>query len=145
MKLLSKASIYGLRALVYIAAENKTEGYVSIKEISEKLDISFHFLTKTLQILTRHDLLESYRGPTGGIALKKPASELYLIDVIKALEGEDFFDKCMLGLPGCGTAAPCPVHDFWKEAKELVQFNFENTSLEDLGNKVKDNDARLVA
>jgi Rrf2 family transcriptional regulator, iron-sulfur cluster assembly transcription factor len=145
VRVLSKASVYGLRALVYLASEKDRTGYLSIGEISEKLDISFHFLTKTFQTLTQHGILESYRGPNGGIALKKPADQIFLSDIVHILEGEDFFDKCLLGLPGCGTAAPCPMHDFWKEAKGAVKREFEVTSLAELGAKVTDERLRLGA
>ena len=143
MKILSKASVYGLRALMYLASEKDRTGYLSIGEISEKLNISFHFLTKTFQILTQHGILESYRGPNGGIALKKPADEIFLTDIVKIIEGEDFFDKCLLGLPGCGVEAPCPVHDFWKDAKGAVKLEFDITSLAELGAKVSDERMRL--
>lgn len=145
MKVLSKASIYGLRALVYLASEKSRSGYVSIGEISEKLNISFHFLTKTFQTLTQQGILESYRGPRGGVTLKKPAEEIFLSDIIHVLEGQDFFDKCLLGLPGCGVEAPCPVHDFWKEAKNAVKGEFDNTSLAELGEKMSDKKIRLMA
>ena len=145
MKVLSKASVYGLRALMYLASEKDRTGYMSIGEISEKLDISFHFLTKTFQKLTQHDILESYRGPNGGIALKKPADEIFLTDIIHILEGKDFFDKCLLGLPGCGNWAPCPVHDFWKDAKKAMKSEFDITSLAELGEKVSDERMRLMA
>ncbi len=72
MKVLSKATVYGLRALVFMASEKERTGYVSISEIAERLNISFHFLTKTFQTLTQHGILESYRGPNGGVALTKP-------------------------------------------------------------------------
>ncbi len=145
LKVLSKATIYGLRALVYLASEKDRAGYLSIGEISEKLNISFHFLTKTFQILTLNGILESYRGPNGGIALKKPADQIFLSDIVKILEGADFFDKCLLGLPGCGEATPCPVHDFWKDAKKAVKHEFDITSLAELGEKVSDERLRLVA
>ena len=143
MKVLSKASVYVLRALVYLASEKTGSRYMSIGEISKKLDISFHFLTKSFQELTQHGILESYRGPSGGIALKKPADQIFLSDIIKILEGEDFFDKCLLGLPGCGVEAPCPVHDFWKGAKAVMKKEFDMTSLAELGAKVSDERLRL--
>lgn len=145
MKVLSKATVYSLRALVYLASQKDREGYLSIGEMSEKLDISFHFLTKTFQTLTQHGILESYRGPHGGIVLKKPADQVFLSEIIKILEGEDFFDKCLLGLPGCGEAVPCPVHDFWKDAKKAMKHEFDITSLAELGEKVSDDRLRLVA
>lgn len=110
--------------------------YVSIGEISEELDISFHFLTKTFQSLTEKGILKSYRGPGGGVAFVTPPEAIFLIDVVRIIEGEDFFDSCLLGLPGCGEAAPCPVHDFWKEAKGAMKREFETTSLAGLADKV---------
>ncbi len=145
MKVLSKATVYGLRALVFMASEKERTGYVSISEIAERLNISFHFLTKTFQTLTQHGILESYRGPNGGVALTKPASEIFLTDIVRVLEGPEFFDKCLLGLPGCGVEAPCPVHDFWKEAKRAMKQEFDVTSLAELGEKVTDDRFRLVA
>ncbi len=145
MKVLSKASVYGLRALLYIVShKDKNPGeYVSIREMSEELNISFHFLTKILQSLTQRNLLESYRGPNGGITLKMPPEEIFLIDVVKILEGEGFFDSCLLGLPGCGEFEPCPVHDFWKVTKAALQNEFASTSLAELGTKISENRLRL--
>ncbi len=128
-----------------MASEKERTGYVSISEIGERLNISFHFLTKTFQTLTQHGILESYRGPNGGVALTKPASEIFLTDIVRVLEGPEFFDKCLLGLPGCGVEAPCPVHDFWKEAKRAMKQEFDVTSLAELGEKVTDDRFRLVA
>lgn len=117
--------------------------YVSIGEISRELDISFHFLTKTFQLLTQNNILESYRGPSGGVAFAKPPDQVFLIDVVKIIEGEDFFDTCLLGLPGCGEAAPCPVHEFWKVTKEALKKEFETTSLAELGAKVSEKRLRI--
>lgn len=128
-----------------MASQKNHEGYMSIGEISEKLDISFHFLTKTFQVLTQHGILESFRGPSGGVALVKPADQIFLSDIVYILEGEDFFDTCLLGLPGCGTERPCPVHDFWKVAKESMKHEFETTSLAELGEKVNEKRLRLLA
>lgn len=128
-----------------MASEKERTGYVSIGELSDKLNISFHFLTKTFQTLTQHGILESYRGPNGGVALTRPASEIFLTDIVHVLEGPDFFDKCLLGLPGCGVEAPCPVHDFWKEAKRAMKEEFDITSLAELGEKVTEERFRLVA
>ena len=86
MKVLSKATIYGLRALIYVATKSDGDRYVNIGEISTELDISFHFLTKTFQVLTQNGILESHRGPLGGVLLKKPMDQIFLIDLVHMLE-----------------------------------------------------------
>ena len=64
--LLSRSAEYGLRAALYLASLEPS-GFVSIRDISDHLGLSFHFLTKIFQKLTRAGLLHSYRGPNGGV------------------------------------------------------------------------------
>lgn len=145
MKVLSKSSEYGLRALLYMVGKRGGEQeYVSIREMSEQLDISFHFLTKILQSLTQSNILASYRGPSGGVAFNIPPEKIMLSDVVRVLEGEDFFDTCLLGLPGCGEKKPCPMHQFWKEIKAALKHEFETTTLAQMGQITLDSRLRLM-
>lgn len=144
MRVISKAGEYGLRAVLYMVSANDGQEYVNIREMADKLDISFHFLTKILQNLTQKGLLRSYRGPTGGVSFLVPPEKIFLTDLIKALEGDDFFDKCLLGLPGCGAQKPCPMHNFWKEIKEKLKSEFEHTTLADLGQTTRLERFRLM-
>ena len=143
MKVLSKATIYSLRALIYMSGKESKDTPVTIGEISENMDISFHFLAKSFQLLTQRGILESLRGPSGGIFLNKPVNKIFLIDVINILEGEDFFDTCMLGLPGCGEREPCPVHMFWKDVKGKMKLEFQKTTLAHLAEKVQTGKMRI--
>ena len=144
MKVLSKSSEYGLRALLYMVSKNEAQQYVSIREMSEKLDISFHFLTKILQSLTQANLLVSYRGPSGGVAFNVPPDQILLGDIVRVLEGDDFFDTCLLGLPGCGEAVPCPMHQFWKEIRGALRQEFEITTLAKMGQTAQERSLRLT-
>ncbi|MFC1557428.1 Rrf2 family transcriptional regulator [candidate division KSB1 bacterium] len=56
--------MYSIRALIFIA-HKRTDSYISIHEISESLHISFHFLTKNLQILIKANIIKSARGTAG--------------------------------------------------------------------------------
>lgn len=145
MRVISKSGEYGLRALLYMAAHRGSQEFVSIREMAEELDISFHFLTKILQSLTQKGMLQSYRGPNGGIGFLTPPENILLSDLIRALEGEDFFDKCLLGLPGCGERQPCPMHNYWKTVKESLKEEFETTTLADLGQSTRQKKFRLIA
>ncbi len=143
MKVLSKSSEYGLRALLYMVGKGDGKEYVSIREMSEQLDISFHFLTKILQSLTQANLLVSYRGPSGGVAFNISPDKILLSDVVRVLEGADFFDTCLLGLPGCGEKTPCPMHQFWKEIRGALRQEFEHTSLAEMGQSALSRSLRL--
>jgi Rrf2 family transcriptional regulator, iron-sulfur cluster assembly transcription factor len=131
LKVLSNPTVYAIRALVYIASQPPGQ-YVNLREISDRLDISFHFLTKTFQQLNRHGLVRSYRGPGGGVMLAQPPSRILLTQIVYAIEGDDFFGSCILGLPGCGSEEPCPVHGLWAGIRKDLQQRFSETNLESL-------------
>ncbi len=82
MEMLSGSCIYGLRAAIYVAAHTSNDSYVSIREISEKLGISFHFLTKILQRLTEGGVMKSHRGPGGGVTLARPAARISILEIV---------------------------------------------------------------
>ena len=142
--LLSKSCVYGLRAALYLAS-TQDDGYISIRKMSDKLDISFHFLTKILQQLTAADLMESYKGPNGGVRLTKSGSEVSLYSVVAAIDGEDLFTECALGLPGCGTDKPCPLHEKWATTRDAIRIMLEETNLVELADKGKDMNLRITA
>ena len=143
MKILSKTSLYGIRASLFVASMEDGKKYVPIRQISSELGISFYFLTKILQKLTHHKIMTSYRGPNGGVALAKPAKDISLMDMITAIEPDEGFDDCILGLDGCGDAVPCPLHDQWGENRDRIKAMFENTNLADLGRKIKEDGLRV--
>lgn len=139
----SKSCVYGLRAMIYLSSISR-EGYVSIRGLSEKLDISFHFLTKILQELTAAELMESMKGPKGGVRLSKSGEEITLKEVVEAIDGPAIFTECVLGLPGCGSEKPCPMHDMWEGTREEINNVFTSTSLQDMSKEGKAKDLRIT-
>ena len=142
--LLSNACVYGLRASVYLAAVSDDD-YISIKKISDDLDISHHFLTKVLQQLTSANLMESMKGPKGGVRLTNSTDNISLLDIVAAIDGMDILTECALGLPGCGSEKPCPIHDKWADTRDEIRKMLSSTSLNDLVEEGKTGDLRITA
>jgi len=140
--MLSKTSIYAIRALLYISLNSK-DNYILINELSEKLDISFHFLTKILRKLNEKNILNSNQGPRGGVSLAKPAGKIFLIDIINILGDDKIFSNCLLGLKGCGKEKPCPVHEEWKKITDRTKKLFYTTTIQSLTNKIKKSKLRI--
>lgn len=140
--ILSKSCVYGIRAVLYLTLENHRT-YIPIKEISSKLEISFHFLTKILQTLSQGGLVHSFKGPNGGVKLAKKPRVISVFDVISILDGDRMFEQCILGLPGCAEKTPCPMHDSWAEHRSRLKESFIQTSLEILVNKMRAEGLRL--
>ncbi len=141
--LLSKSCVYGIRASVFLSLHTERE-YVPISEISEKLNISFHFLTKILQVLTQKGLLISYRGPNGGVAFTRSPRDIVIYDIVNAIDGNEIFTGCILSLPGCGNQTPCPMHESWALVRNKIRTLFLTTSLADLARGVRENNLRLA-
>ena len=146
--LLSKSCEYGLRAMLYLSVQTESDGedasedepaaaahsYVSLQTVSDDLGIGPSYLTKVCQQLNDAGLLTSKRGRGGGVALTRPSDAISLYDIVVAIDGDDLFEECVLGLPGCGDAEPCPLHDHWTEERERMRATFQNTTLAEVPN-----------
>ena len=141
--LLSKSCVYAIRAILFIATNAEKNKFLSIRDMAEELNISFHFLTKILQQLTQEGILASYRGPNGGIALARPAREITLLDIVFVIDGKELFEECVLGLPGCGELKPCPLHDAWVVDKQKIRDTFAGMNLEELAQNTRELGLRL--
>ena len=128
---LSKSCIYGLRATTLLAMKDQGK-FITIRELSDELNISFYFLTKILQKLTRSHLLYSCKGPNGGVKLTCPPSGIHFIEIVYSIDGKENLNECILGLPGCGVKTPCTLHDQWSKLKEAILEEMETVTLENL-------------
>lgn len=136
---------YALRASLYIASYQQKRPFVPIREIADNLGISFHFLTKILQVLTQKGLMVSFRGPHGGVSLAKKADEISLLEIVRAVEGDALFQRCLLGLEHCNDQNPCPLHSRWSSIRREIQDLLSRTSLGKLSRKVLSEGLRLKA
>src|SRR5262245_48649566 len=84
---------YGLRCLLQVARPSAA-GPRSLRQIAESEGISAAYAGKLLWILNRAGLVRSVRGPKGGYALGRPASEILLSDVIKVLDEDTMDHHC---------------------------------------------------
>jgi Rrf2 family protein len=142
--LFSKGCTYAIRAsvLVTLKETNEQRKFIPIRELADELNLSFHFLTKIMQSLTEARILESFRGPNGGVGLAKPAKEISLLDIVAAIDGMSLFADCALGLPGCGDSTPCPLHESWAKRREELRKMLAKTSLASLARDIRNGSIR---
>ena len=106
----SKSCKYAIRAVLYLAVHSSEEKKLGVKEIAEELDVPKHFLAKLLQQLSRHGLISSTKGPSGGFYMSEDDLQKPLRLVVESIDGPDVFSSCILGLPVCSSENPCPLH-----------------------------------
>ena len=115
----SRQCEYAIQAVLYLALKPH-EGKTSIKELTQQLEIPYHFVAKILQDLGRKGLLISLKGPSGGFALARRPEEITLLEIVDAIDGTGFLHDCVLGFPECSSKTPCPAHDRWAKVRESI-------------------------
>ena len=82
---LSARADYALRAVIELAAAGP--GHVTADQLARAQQIPGKFLETILTQLRRAGLIRSQRGPDGGFWLARPAAEISLAEIIRAIDG----------------------------------------------------------
>lgn len=97
---LSKKSRYGLRALIDLAVNSRTE-LVSLGSIAQRNDISAQYLEHVFSALRKGHIVKSMKGSQGGYLLEREPEEITVAQIVEALEGtydlEDEVDRNNVG------------------------------------------------
>jgi Rrf2 family protein len=104
---------YAVRMVLYLS--QKEGKVVSRKELAEKVDIPLSLLSRIGQMLEIADLVYVQKGRGGGYKLKKKPEEITLLDVIEAIHGKVYLNRCAESPGFCSRSPACPVHEVWIE------------------------------
>lgn len=105
MKLITRDTDYALRALSFISRQ-KNE-IVTVSELTRQLKIPGPFLRKILQLLNKKGVLKSLRGAGGGFLLGKPASKIFLTDLMEIFQGPIHLNECFFRKSLCSNTNTC--------------------------------------
>lgn len=141
--MLSNASKYVIRAVLFLAEKSNVKQKFSASEIAESLDISVYFIAKLLQQLAKKNIISSVKGPSGGFYLTEQNLQLKVRNILDVLEIKNIFDDCFLGLPQCGDEHPCPVHFIVKDFKTNLLEKFEHQTIAEFTDEVQENGTYL--
>jgi Rrf2 family nitric oxide-sensitive transcriptional repressor len=104
---LTRFTDYSLRVLIYLGL--KDDGRVTIKEISDAYNISRNHLMKVVSLLTRMGYVDARRGPGGGIALARSASDIVVADVVRDMEDDLNLVECFCAEGNCIIEPVCTL------------------------------------
>jgi Rrf2 family iron-sulfur cluster assembly transcriptional regulator len=107
---------------------------VALPEIALRQRISVSYLEQLFNKLRRAGLVDSIRGVGGGYALARPAAQIRVADVVRAVDEEIRTTACAPGAEtGCtGTSARCLTHDLWDELGRQIDIFLNAVTLEDV-------------
>lgn len=105
MKLITRNTDYAMRALCYLARQEKR--FVSATELVRELRIPRPFLRKILQTLSSEGLLRSVKGQGGGFSLILPAEKVLLTDLIRIFQNTIQLNECVFKKKLCPNRSTC--------------------------------------
>ncbi len=133
MKLSTKGR-YGVTAM-YDLAMHYGQGYIRLKSIAERQNLSETYLEQLIAPLRKAGLVKSIRGAQGGYALAKEPQNVTVGDIIRVLEGPIAPVDCVIGDVGteyCGKTEICITRDIWLRLKECMEGVLDSITLADL-------------
>lgn len=133
---LSTRTRYGMRLLVDLAIRYGG-GPVSLRGISERQNISLHYLHHIVALLVSGDIVFTLRGNRGGVGLSRPPEKIKLSEVVKLLEGPISPVNCVVDPGACARSDCCIARDVWKELDETIHTVLESITLQGLVERQK--------
>lgn len=131
MKISTKGK-YGLRAMIDLAQYSEQEA-VSISSIAQRQKISESYLEQLVAKLKKAGLVVSIRGAAGGYRLARPAADISVGDVLRALEGDVRAVICTAQTEeGCEGEELCVTKYVWQRINESIEKTVDEMMLDQL-------------
>ena len=127
---ISTRTEYGIRVLVTLA-RNEGESCLSLAEIARREKLPHAYIEQLVGDLRRANLVTATRGQAGGYSLARPAGEIPMTDVVRALEGPLLEMPCagVDDLEHCNRPQPCSVHEIFQRVYESLSISLGATNL----------------
>jgi len=134
MKISTKGR-YALRLMLDLALKYN-DGYVSVKDISERQGISDKYLEQIITVLNKAGFVKSVRGAQGGYRLVSEPSRYTVGMILRQMEGSLAPVSCLEeGSEVCDRASCCVTLEVWEKIGQAVSGVVDNITLEDLVNR----------
>ena len=129
---LGKRADYAVRAAVDLARHVPDGTRRKARAIADDMAIPASYVPQILAELVRAGIAVSVAGPGGGYALAREPSEINLLEVIEAIDGQLISTSCVLRSGPCRWDDMCAVHIPWARAQFAMLDSLAATTLAEL-------------
>ena len=142
--MISTKGRYALRVMIDLA-EHQTEGYIPLKEIAQRQEISEKYLESIRKILVQKKFLTGLRGKGGGYRLTRDP-EMYTVgSILRLTEGTLAPVACLENdAPPCERVGECRTLPLWQGLFNLINDYFDGTTIADLMASSQDGDNYII-
>lgn len=136
MKISTKGR-YALRLMIDLA-QHDAAGYIPLRDISKRQEVSAKYLEQIVVQLSRAGLVTSTRGAQGGYQLARHPAQYTVGEILRITEGSLVPVACLEHDPvECARAADCITLGFWRGLYDVVNQYVDSVTLEELVNQEK--------
>lgn len=130
--MISTRGRYALRVMIDLA-ERQTEGYIPLKEIAQREEISEKYLESILKLLVKGNILVGLRGKGGGYRMMRPPEQCTVGSILRLTESSLAPVSCLEQSPiQCERAGECRTLPMWKKLDALIREFFDGVTIADL-------------
>ena len=123
---------YALRIMIDLA-QHSDEGYISLKTISDRTELSMKYLEMIVGNLKKAQLVDSTRGKEGGYKLSKATEDYTVGEILNCIEDNLAPVACIkAGSVNCEKSAACLTVPMWKELDDITNEYLSKVTLRDL-------------
>lgn len=125
---------YGLRFSIDVALHG-VQHAASLRDIAARMGVSEKYLWQVITPLKSTGLIVSTAGSQGGYQLARPASEITVYDVLRAVEGDLSLVNCTGAKGTCPRSSLCATQIFWNNLSEQMADYMKGTTVQDLADR----------
>lgn len=126
---------YALRVMVDIA-ENSDGGYIAMKEVAERQNISLKYMEKIMPLLVSEKMVEGLHGKGGGYRLTRDPNNYTVGEILRLTEGDLAPVACLeCNAKKCDRTVDCRTLPMWNELNARINNYLDSVSLSDLMKK----------
>ncbi len=138
MKISTKGR-YALRMMVDLALHS-SDGYIALKDIAQRQDISKKYLEQIVPLLNKSGMLKTGRGYQGGYALLRKPSDYTVGEILRITEGSLAPVSCLeYDTVDCNRAEECSTLFIWEGLYKAITDYLDGITLQDIIDRVKEN------
>lgn len=133
----SRRADYATRIMITLGLQ---EGgtCLSARVVSQRASVPKAFLHKITANLVKANLVRTFVGPAGGLALARPAAQINMLQIMEATDGPVCLNRCMLRPGECHRDLICPAHDFWGRLQAEIVRQLREARLDLLVSEARD-------
>ena len=130
--MISTRGRYALRVMIDLA-EHSNGGYIPMKDVAARQEISLKYLERILPVLAKNGLVEGIQGKGGGYRLTRDPSAYPVGEILRLTEGDLAPVACLEnGSTPCGRSIECRTIEMWSRLNQLINDFFDGITLADL-------------